>query len=114
MEGLSEDGYFTADCIDVADSVSEVVTIIKPRLDEGILDTQVQLAETKDELQVTKDELSRTQTRISEFQQLPSNEVYMLAVQRVERLCIWMKTYGHLDVLDKSFPFDGAQYKLCK
>ena len=114
IDGLSEDGHFTVDCIDLADSVSQVVTIIKPRLDEGILDTQVQLAETKDELQVTKDELSRTQTRISEFQQLPLNEVYMLAVQRVERLCIWMKTYGHLDVLDKSFPFDGAQYKLCK
>ena len=40
VEGLSEDGYFTADCIDVAGSVSEVVTIIKPRLDEGIVETQ--------------------------------------------------------------------------
>ena len=150
IDGLSEDGHFKLDCIDLADSVSQVVTIIKPRLDEGIMDTQVQLAETKDELQVTKDELSRTQTRISEFQdelqvtkdelsrtqtrisefqdelsrtqtrisefqQLPSIEVYLLAVQRVERLCIWMKTYRHLDVLDKwQFPFDGAQYKLCK
>ena len=40
IEGLSEDGHFKLDCIDVADSVSQVVTIIKPRLDENISATQ--------------------------------------------------------------------------
>jgi hypothetical protein len=105
IDGLSEDGHFTVDCIDLANSVSQVVNIIKPRLDQGIMDTEALLAETKDELQIMKDELSRIQTLTSASQ--------LLASQRVERLCVWMKTYRHLDVLDKSFPLNGVQYKLC-
>ena len=113
IDGLSEDGHFKLDCIDLADSISQVVTIIKPRLDEGILDIEAQLAKALQELQLTKDKLYRSQAIISEQQPLPSGEDYMLATQRVERLCIWMKTYRHLDVLDKSFPFGDEQYKLC-
>ena len=116
IDGISEDGHFSADCIDLADSVSQVVTIIKPRLDENLIaqltgtqtqltDIQAQFADTDAELQKTKDELSKTQTLISQGE--------ILAIQRVQRLCIWMKTYQHLDVLDRSFPFDGKQYKLC-
>ena len=116
IDGISEDGHFSADCIDLADSVSQVVMIIKPRLDENLIaqltgtqtqltDIQAQFADTDAELQKTKDELSKTQTLISQGE--------ILAIQRVQRLCIWMKTYQHLDVLDRSFPFDGKQYKLC-
>ena len=47
IEGLSEDGYVKADCIDVADSVSEVVTIIKPRLNDSIVETQQLLEDAK-------------------------------------------------------------------
>ena len=135
VDGVSEDGHFTADCIDLADSVSQVVTIIKPRLDENMIaqltdtraqltdtraqltDSQVQLAEAENKLRVATDELSRMQTLVAEVvaeaQLLPSNDIYNLEIQRVERLCIWMKTYRHLDVLDSSFPFDGKLYKLC-
>lgn len=116
VDGVSEDGHFTADCIDLADSVSQVVTIIKPNLDENLIDQltgtqaqltdiQAQFADTNAELQKTKDELSKTQTLISQGE--------ILAIQRVQRLCIWMKTYQHLDVMDRSFPFDGKRYKLC-
>ena len=64
IEGLSEDGYFKLDCLDVADSVSQVVTIIKPRLDENmmaqLMDIQSQLAETKSELLSTQAHLAET------------------------------------------------------
>ena len=56
MEGLSEDGFFTADCIDVAGSVSEVVTIIKPRLDAAIASIQNDLVETKEALTSSEQE----------------------------------------------------------
>jgi hypothetical protein len=116
VDGVSENGHFTADCIDLADSVSQVVTTIKPRLAENMMaqltdtqaqltDIQAQFADTNEELRKTKDELSKTQTLISEGE--------ILTIQRVQRLCVWMKTYRHLDVLDRSFPFDGKQYKLC-
>ena len=70
-----------------------------------LTDIQAQFADTNEELRKTKDELSKTQTLISEGE--------ILTIQRVQRLCVWMKTYRHLDVLDRSFPFDGKQYKLC-
>ena len=116
IDGISEDGHFSADCIDLADSVSQVVMIMKPSLDENLIaqltgtqaqltDIQAQFADADEELRKTKDELSKTQTLISDGE--------ILAIQRVQRLCIWMKTYQHLDVLDRSFPFDGKQYKLC-
>ena len=88
IDGVSEAGHFEVNCVDLADSVSQVVTIIQPRLVEGILDNQAQIAE--------------------------SNAGYLIARQRVERLCIWMKTYQHLDVLNASFPFEGEQYQLCE
>ena len=47
VDGVSEDGHFTADCIDLADSVSQAVTIIKPRLDQAILGTERALREAK-------------------------------------------------------------------
>lgn len=50
VDGVSEDGHFTADCIDLADSVSQVVTIIKPRLDEGILDIEEALTSVRRQL----------------------------------------------------------------
>ena len=101
IDGLSENGHFQADCIDLADSVLQVVTSIKPRLDENMMAQltyiQAQLAESQVQLAEAEEELL----------------LYNLAIQRVERLCIWMKTYRHLDVLDKSFPFGDQQYKLC-
>ena len=113
IDGVSENGHFQADCIDLADSVSQVVTTIKPRLNDGILNIERQLATALQQLKVTEDKLIRWEKVISESQSLPSEEAYTLAIQRVERLCIWMKTYRHLDVLDKSFPFGSQQYKLC-
>ena len=40
---LSEEGYAKVDCMDIADSVSDVVTIIKPKLDQNISQTQEDL-----------------------------------------------------------------------
>ena len=45
VEMLSEDGYLKFDCVDIAQSVSEVVTLIKPRLDENIAQTENSLAD---------------------------------------------------------------------
>ena len=56
IEGLSEDGYVKADCIDVADRVSQVVTIIKPRLDAAIASIQNDLVETKEALASSEQE----------------------------------------------------------
>ena len=50
VDGVSEDGHFTADCIDLADSISQVVTIIKPRLDEGIVDIEEALTSVRRQL----------------------------------------------------------------
>lgn len=43
IEVLSEEGYAKVDCMDIADSVSDVVTIIKPKLDQNISQTQEDL-----------------------------------------------------------------------
>ena len=94
IDGLSEDGHFSRDCIDVFNSISQVFPSIKPRLDEGILDIETQLAATTEELRLTHLD-------------------YSLEIQRVERLCIWMKTYQHLEVLDTPFSFNDEKYKLC-
>ena len=37
---LSNRGYEKFDCIDISDSVSEVITVIKPLLNDSILETQ--------------------------------------------------------------------------
>ena len=63
VDGVSEDGHFTADCIDLADSISQVVTIIKPRLDEGILDIEEALTSVRRQL-------SEVLSKNSELQEL--------------------------------------------
>lgn len=50
IEMLSENGYLKFDCVDVAQSVSEVVTIIKPRLDENITQTENRLADLEGQI----------------------------------------------------------------
>ena len=50
VDRVSEEGHTKLDCVDLADSVSQAVTIIKPRLYEGIVDTQRRLAEKSAEL----------------------------------------------------------------
>ena len=94
IDGLSKNGHFELNCVDLAESVSHVVTIIKPRLDKGILNIEAQLLDT--------------QAQLAE-----GIADYLIAIQRAERLCIWLKTYQHLDALEASFPFEGKQHKLC-
>lgn len=50
IDGLSEDGSFKFDCTDVADNVSQVVSVIKPRLNDAIAGTQEALARTQEAL----------------------------------------------------------------
>lgn len=114
VDGVSKDGPFKLDCVDLADSVSHVVTVIKPRLDKGILDIEAQLVKALQEKQQVAEWLNRALARIAKRRSLVPHEEYMLELERVERLCIWMKANGHLDVLDKSFLFDYEQYKLCE
>ena len=71
IEELSEDGHRKADCIDVADSVSQVVTIIKPRLNDSIVETQQLLEDANQkviELSANLEELS--QISLAELQGL--------------------------------------------
>ena len=50
IEVLSEEGYAKVDCMDIADSVSDVVTIIKPKLDQNISQTQEDLNSVTEQL----------------------------------------------------------------
>ena len=50
IEVLSEEGYVKVDCMDIADSVSDVVTIIKPKLDQNISQTQEDLNSVTEQL----------------------------------------------------------------
>lgn len=54
LEVLSDDGYEGVSCIDLAEGVSEVVTAIKPRLDEAIVDTQAALVEATRNLRIAE------------------------------------------------------------
>lgn len=67
IEGLSEYGHFTVDCIDLADSVSQVVTIIKPRLDEGILDIEKALTLVRQQLAAVLSKNSELQEHNAEL-----------------------------------------------
>ena len=59
VEMLSEDGYLKFDCVDIAQSVSEVVTIIKPRIDENIAQTEKNLADLGDRLKSALSRISK-------------------------------------------------------
>ena len=58
IEVLSEEGYAKVDCMDIADSVSDVVTIIKPKLDQNISQTQEDLNSVKEHLMESVVEIS--------------------------------------------------------
>ena len=58
IEVLSEEGYAKIDCMDIADSVSDVVTIIKPKLDQNISQTQEDLNSVKQQLMESVVEIS--------------------------------------------------------
>ena len=58
IEVLSEEGYAKVDCMDIADSVSDVVTIIKPKLDQNISQTQEDLNSVKEHLMKSVVEIS--------------------------------------------------------
>ncbi|MDA9812749.1 hypothetical protein N9C04_00615 [Planktomarina temperata] len=58
IEVLSEEGYAKVDCMDIADSVSDVVTIIKPKLDQNISQTQEDLNSVTEQLFKSLSEIS--------------------------------------------------------
>ena len=99
VDGVSEDGHFTADCIDLADSVSQVVTIIKPRLDEGIVQTQLQLTATASELEVAKALNNQLQSKIENISAAHANEI--ASAQAVQRTQISYLKMQHKDELSK-------------
>ena len=99
IDGISEDGHFQADCTDLADSVSQVVTIIKPRLDEGIVQTQLQLTTTASELEVAKALNSQLQTKIENIAAASANEI--ASAQAVLKTQISNLKMQHKDELSK-------------
>ncbi|MDB2455468.1 hypothetical protein N9W76_04910 [Planktomarina temperata] len=54
VDRVSEKGHVKFDCIDVTDSVSQVVTIIKPRLSDTIVETQQALSQATKDLGVVE------------------------------------------------------------
>ena len=96
VDGVSEDGHFTADCIDLADSVSQVVTIIKPRLDEGILDIEEALTSVRrqlsevlsknSELQEDNAELIKNAQRITALLEAEKTKYSALRLAGVKKL----------------------------
>ena len=99
VDGVSEDGHFTEDCIDLADSVSQVVTIIKPRLDEGIIQTQLQLTTTASELEVAKALNSQLQSKIENISAAHANQI--ASAQAVLKTQISYLKIQHKDELSK-------------
>lgn len=79
IEGLSEDGHFKLDCIDFADSVSQVVTIIKPRLDAAIISTQNNLLEAKEALASSEKENVQLIQALEEQRRAAKNALTLLA-----------------------------------
>ena len=103
---LSEDGYEQFDCYDTTSNTAKIIEVIDPLLAINFRVSQEQLADTNAQLATARDSISRL-TASS-----PAERNLLFA--RIERLCIWMKTYGHLDVLEKTFPFGDEQYMLCE
>ena len=67
IEVLSEEGYAKIDCMDIADSVSDVVTIIKPKLDQNISQTQEDLNSVKEHLMKSVVEISELTSENEKF-----------------------------------------------
>lgn len=101
VDGVSEDGHFTADCIDLADSVSQVVTIIKPRLDEGIVKTQLQLTAVASELEVATALNNQLQSKIENISAAHAIEIASAqAVLRTQFSYLEMQHKGELSKLE--------------
>ncbi|OJI94514.1 hypothetical protein LY10_03485 [Planktotalea frisia] len=101
VDGVSEDGHFTADCIDLADSVSQVVTIIKPRLDEGIVKTQLQLTAVASELEVATALNNQLQSKIENISAAHANKIASAqAVLRTQFSYLEMQHKGELSKLE--------------
>ena len=67
VDRVSEEGHIKFDCIDFTETVSQVVTIIKPRLSDTIVETQQALSQATKDLGVVE-----------------QNRLQLLADQRVE------------------------------
>lgn len=65
-EHLSEDGFEKLDCIDVTESTAKVVTAIKPKLDENIIDIQEQLVVANQELATMQEDYKRLEAEYRE------------------------------------------------
>lgn len=68
IENLAEDGYEKLECINVTESLSGVVTIIKPRLNESIEETQQQLATSIEQLSSLQKQSNEAQIRIDSLE----------------------------------------------
>jgi len=59
-------------------------------------------------------EAQRLTAELEEYQQIvASPDAAVAQARRINQLCIWMKTYKHLDVLDKTVYVNGEYFKLC-
>jgi hypothetical protein len=106
LQVLSSDGYERVECQELRVITEEIIEKIRPKLAEGIEATEEVLAQALNDLEVAHAGLTLARSWQS------SSEV--LAQERIQRLCTYMITYGHLNVLERSFPFEGEEYKLCE
>lgn len=95
LEVLSDDGYEEVSCIDLAEGVSEVVTAIKPRLDEAIVETQEALAEAKRQLTAAQAALveANRKMEIAEMQE----STPALSKKKAPQLDLFETTYFQFD-----------------
>ena len=75
IEVLSEEGYLQADCIDMLNIVDQVTTIIKPRLSENIIQTQLALNTTASDLEAAKALNKQLRSELENISATHANEI---------------------------------------
>ena len=108
-------GLKTFSCVDITQAARTLNN------DFGALTNLIDSAtELERELAETDRANKTAKSRIAELERLIALERQgkstreVLAIERIMRLCIYMKTYGHMDVLERTFPLNGQEYKLCE
>lgn len=86
LESLSEDGFVEIQCIDVTESTSKVVSAIRPRLNENIIDIQEQLAVVNQQLATASADYEALQAEYDLSTGQHSSELSMLRLRHLEEI----------------------------
>ena len=99
---------FGGETYNLRDEVFRLQSLISD-FEEKFQSLEIELQESK---QLIRSRNQSLENRNRELQIL--TEERAILDKKLETLCIWMKTYRHLDVLDKKVSVDGESYYLCK